>query len=52
MKSGELTPQEKAFVDYVFSEKGMEAVNKSGYIPVKQLDNFLGLSYQPFFKIR
>ena len=23
MKSGELTPQEKAFVDYVFSEKGM-----------------------------
>lgn len=35
MKSGELTPQEKAFVDYVFSEKGMEAVSKSGYIPVK-----------------
>lgn len=35
MKNGELTPQEKAFVDYVFSEKGMEAVSKSGYIPVK-----------------
>ena len=35
MKSGELTPQEKAFVDYVFSEKGMKAVSDSGYIPVK-----------------
>ena len=35
MKNGELTPQEKAFVDYVFSEKGMKAVSDSGYIPVK-----------------
>lgn len=35
MKSGELIPQEKAFVDYVFSEKGMKAVSDSGYIPVK-----------------
>lgn len=35
IKSGELTPQEKAFVDYIFSEKGMKAVSDSGYIPVK-----------------
>lgn len=35
MKDGDLTPQEKAFVDYVFSEKGMKAVEDSGYIPVK-----------------
>lgn len=35
MKNGDLTPQEQAFVDYVFSEKGMAAVSQSGYIPVK-----------------
>lgn len=35
IKNGELTPQEKAFVDYIFSEKGMDSVSKSGYIPVK-----------------
>lgn len=35
IKSGELTAQEKAFVDYIFSEKGMKAVSSSGYIPVK-----------------
>ena len=35
IKNGEPTPQEKAFIDYIFSEKGMDAVSKSGYIPVK-----------------
>ena len=35
IKDGELTAQEKAFVDYIFSEEGMKAVEDSGYIPVK-----------------
>lgn len=35
IKDGELTAQEKAFVDYIFSDEGMDAVEDSGYIPVK-----------------
>ena len=35
IKDGALTVSEKAFVDYIFSEEGMAAVEVSGYIPVK-----------------
>lgn len=35
IKKGEMTPQEKAFMDIVLSDKGKKAVEDSGYIPVK-----------------
>lgn len=35
MKNGELSPQEQAFVDYVFTKEGMKMVEENGYIPVK-----------------
>lgn len=36
IKNGELLPQEKAFMDYVLSEKGMEVIEKLGFVPNKQ----------------
>lgn len=35
IKKGELSPQEKAFMDYVLSEKGMSIVEKLGFVPNK-----------------
>ncbi|MCI6152376.1 MAG: phosphate ABC transporter substrate-binding protein [Fusobacterium perfoetens] len=35
IKDGELTPAQKSFVDYIFSEEGVKAVEDGGYIPVK-----------------
>lgn len=35
IKKGELTPQEKAFIDIMLSEEGLKAVEDCGYVPVK-----------------
>lgn len=35
IKSGELLPQEKLFVDVMLSEEGMKTVEKMGYVPAK-----------------
>lgn len=35
IKKGELTPQEKAFIDIMLSEEGLKAVEDSGYVPAK-----------------
>lgn len=35
VKDGELTKQEKAFIDYIYSLKGQKAISDNGYIPVK-----------------
>lgn len=35
VKKGEMTAQEKAFIDVILSDKGKKAVEDSGYIPVK-----------------
>jgi len=35
IKKGELSSQEKAFMDYVVSDKGMEVIEKLGFVPNK-----------------
>ena len=35
LKKGELSPQEKAFMDYLVSDKGMEVIEKLGFVPNK-----------------
>ena len=35
LKKGTLSPQEKAFMDYVVSDKGMDVIEKLGFVPNK-----------------
>lgn len=35
VKKGELTPQERTFMDRVLSDEGMEVVEKMGFVPIK-----------------
>ncbi len=35
IKKGDLTPEQKAFMDYVFSEDGLKTIEKMGFVPVK-----------------
>ncbi len=35
VKKGELTPEQKAFMDIVTSEKGAETIEKMGFVPVR-----------------
>ncbi|WP_267524126.1 phosphate ABC transporter substrate-binding protein [Campylobacter sp. MG1] len=35
IKDGDLSEQEKAFIDYIYSKKGKKSISDNGYIPVK-----------------